>query len=65
MGLAMINSSTYMMIKGTSIVTTAFFSWILMKMKLQKRHFIGCGLAILGLVIVGSSAFILKDTTGK
>jgi hypothetical protein len=34
MGLALINSSTYMMFKGASIITTAIFSYFLIKMKI-------------------------------
>jgi drug/metabolite transporter (DMT)-like permease len=57
MGLAFISGSTYMMFKGASIVTTALFSKLLINMKLQRRHFVGCGMAVLGIVIVGSSGF--------
>lgn len=55
MGLAIISGSTYMMFKGASIVTTAIFSRILVRMVIEKRHLAGCGLAILGLTIVGAS----------
>jgi drug/metabolite transporter (DMT)-like permease len=64
MGLAFISSSTYMMFKGASIVTTAIFSRILIKMIIEKRHIAGCGLAILGLTIVGSSGFITSNDSG-
>jgi drug/metabolite transporter (DMT)-like permease len=64
MGLAFISGSTYMMFKGASIVTTAIFSRILVKMVIQKRHLAGCGLAILGLVIVGSSGFLGNSSSG-
>ena len=53
-----------MMFKGASIVTTAIFSKILIKMVLEKRHFVGCGMAILGIVIVGTSGFLESDTKG-
>ena len=62
MGLAFISGSTYMMFKGASIVTTAIFSRILVGMVVEKRHLAGCGLAILGLMIVGSSGFF--DSSG-
>lgn len=70
MGLTLISGSTYMMFKGASIVTTALFSKVLINMKLEKRHFVGCGLAILGIkyylfnyyiigiIIVGTSGFL-------
>jgi drug/metabolite transporter (DMT)-like permease len=64
MGLSFITSSTYMMFKGASIVTTAIFSKILVKMIIEKRHIAGCGLAILGLVIVGSSGFLSSNSSG-
>ena len=50
-----------MMLKGTSIVTTAIFSKILAGMVIEKRHLTGCGLAILGLIIVGLSGFFEKS----
>ncbi len=64
MGLSFISGSTYMMFKGASIVTTAIFSKILINMNLQKRHFVGCGMAIMGIVIVGSSSFIESNSNG-
>jgi drug/metabolite transporter (DMT)-like permease len=58
MGLKFISGSTYLMFKGASIVTTAIFSKILFGMIIQKRHYVGCGAAILGLLIVGGSGFL-------
>jgi hypothetical protein len=58
MGLNFISGSTYLMFKGASIVTTAIFSKILFNMVIQKRHYVGCGAAILGLIIVGASGFL-------
>ncbi len=58
MALNFISGSTYLMFKGASIVTTAIFSKLLFGMVIQKRHFAGCGAAIIGLVIVGASGFI-------
>ena len=62
MGLAFIAGSTYVMFKGASIVTTAIFSRILVKMTIEKRHIAGCGAAVIGLVIVGSSGFFGSDS---
>ena len=59
MGLNLIAGSTYLMFKGASIVTTAIFSKILFGMIIEKRHWIGCGLAVVGLAIVGSSGFLI------
>lgn len=62
MGLFFIDASTYMMFKGASIVTTAIFSKLLFGMIVEKRHLAGCGLAILGLVIVGSAGLFNKKS---
>lgn len=58
MALNFISGSTYLMFKGASIVTTVIFSKILLGMIIQKRHVVGCGSAIFGLVIVGASGFL-------
>lgn len=54
-GMVYISGSTYMMFKGAILVTTALFSKILFKMKLERRHIVGGGLALAGLVVVGLS----------
>ena len=51
------------MFKGASIVTTALFSKILFGMVIQKRHYLGCGAAILGLIVVGSSGFLQENSS--
>lgn len=58
MALNFISGSTYLMFKGASIVTTAIFSKMLIGMVVERRHWVGCGAAILGLVIVGISGFL-------
>ena len=58
MGLNFISGSTYLMFKGASIVTTALFSKLLFGMVIQKRHIVGCGSAVAGLIVVGASGFI-------
>lgn len=65
MGLNFISGSTYLMFKGASIVTTAIFSKILFGMVIQKRHFVGCGAAILGLIIVGTSGFLQPSNSSS
>lgn len=62
MGLNFISGSTYLMFKGASIVTTALFSKILFDMVIQRRHLVGCGAAIVGLIIVGASGFVNKSS---
>lgn len=51
------------MFQGASIITTAIFAKLLFNMSIQKRHLTGCGLAFLGLLIVGGSGFIEKKST--
>lgn len=63
-GLAFISGSTYMMFKGATIITTAIFSRILVKMVIEKRHIVGCGLAVIGLVIVGASGLLSSNESG-
>ncbi len=62
MALNFISGSTYLMFKGASIVTTAIFSKILFGMVVEKRHYLGCGGAIIGLVVVGSSGFLQQSS---
>ena len=64
-GLTLITGSTYMMFKGTTIVTTAVFSKILVRMVIEKRHIAGCSLAIMGLVVVGASGLLEKSSDGE
>jgi len=58
MALNFISGSTYRILVGASIVTTLFFSKILLKITIEKRHLVGCGLGVIGLLIVGASGFI-------
>jgi hypothetical protein len=53
------------MFGGMRIVWTALFAKILLKVSLEKKHYVGCVLAIIGVAIVGSSAFIGKDSEGS
>ena len=47
-----------MMFKGASLITTAIFSKVLFQMKIQRRHLAGCGLALVGITVVGSSGLL-------
>ena len=58
MALNFISGSTYRILIGASIVTTLLFSRILLKIKIEKRHIVGCGLGVIGLVIVGCSGLL-------
>jgi drug/metabolite transporter (DMT)-like permease len=64
MGLSFISGSTYLMFKGASIVTTAIFSKLLFGMVIERRHIAGCGFAIIGLIIVGSSGLFETSSSG-
>jgi drug/metabolite transporter (DMT)-like permease len=54
--------SVYQMMRGGTIAATFFFSIVSLKMKAQKHQYIGSGLAIIGLMIVGISNFIYKSS---
>lgn len=62
--LALISGSTFMMLKGASIVTTLVFSHWLIDFEVRSRHAVGCALAVLGLAIVGLADIYLADTKG-
>ena len=61
--LAMISGSTFMMLKGANIVTTLVFARWLINFDIKSRHIVGCGLAVIGLVIVGLADIYLSDKT--
>lgn len=60
--LALISGSTFMMLKGATIVTTLVFSYWFIDFKIRSRHIFGCGLAVVGLAIVGMADIFLSDT---
>jgi drug/metabolite transporter (DMT)-like permease len=57
--LNFISGSTFKLLQGGSIITTAIFSKILLNMALKRNHFIGCSLAVIGITIVGISDFVI------
>lgn len=57
--LNFISGSTFKLLQGGSIITTAIFSKILLNMVLKRNHFIGCSLAVIGITIVGISDFVI------
>ena len=63
--LAFISSSTYMMLKGASIITTLYFSTKLISMQVQSRHLVGCGLSITGLILVGMAEVYIPSSTSS
>lgn len=50
------------MLKGGSLITTALFSYLLLKNKLKRNHIVGCIMAIIGVSIVGVSGILYKST---
>lgn len=58
MALSFISGSTYKILQGGAIITSLIFSRIMIKMVIEKRHLIGCSLAIIGLTTCGLSSFI-------
>lgn len=63
MSLNFISGSSYLMLRGAVIITTALFSKILFDMKIERRHYIGCASSIVGLIVVGGAGFINSEGT--
>ena len=61
--LAFIPSSTFMMLKGSSIITTLIFSKSLIGLPVQSRHLVGCGLSLMGLMLVGMAEVYIPLAT--
>jgi drug/metabolite transporter (DMT)-like permease len=53
------------MLRGGVIVVTALFSVIFLKNKLDKSQYLGCGLSIAGIIIVGLSAVLYPRNGGE
>jgi drug/metabolite transporter (DMT)-like permease len=56
--LNFISGSTFKLLQGGSIITTAIFSKILINMVLKSYHLIGCLLTVIGVTIVGMSDIV-------
>lgn len=65
MALNFISGSTYRILIGATIISTLFFSKLLLKIVVQRRQIIGCGMALIGLVLVGVSGFINRPDSGS
>lgn len=50
------------MMRGGTIATTFFFSVVILKMKAEKHHALGSGLAFLGILLVGLSDLVFSST---
>jgi len=57
-----VTGSVYQMMRGGTIAATFFFSVYSLKLSAKKHQFIGSGLAILGLLIVGVSNYLYKTS---
>jgi drug/metabolite transporter (DMT)-like permease len=50
---------------GGTIVTTAIFSYFILKMKIRRFHFFGCILSLIGILIVGASNLIYASSNSS
>jgi drug/metabolite transporter (DMT)-like permease len=57
--LNFISGSTFKLLQGGNIITTAIFSKILLNMVIKRNHLIGCSLAVIGITIAGISDFVI------
>ena len=65
MALNFISGSTYKLLQGGAIITTAIFSKLLLSMIIQRRHIAGCSLAVIGLTIIGLSSLINSSSSSS
>ena len=63
-GLSLIDGSLYQMMRGSLIIFTAIFSVIFLKNKFFKFNFLGVFLVVMGLFLVGLSAFDSNQIEG-
>lgn len=61
--LNFIPGSVYQMMRGGTIVTTFIFSIVFLKSKVQKHQILGSALALIGVLIVGTSNMIFSDSS--
>lgn len=59
--LNFVAGSVYQMMRGGTIVTTFFFSVILLKMKALRRQWVGSILTVIGILIIGISNYIYTN----
>jgi len=57
-----VTGSVYQMMRGGTIAATFFFSVVSLKMKAKKHQYVGSGLAIFGLLVIGISNYIYKSS---
>lgn len=61
--LNFIPASVYQMLKGGGLITTAIFSYLLLKKKIKRNHISGCILALVGVTIVGGANLYFSDSS--
>lgn len=60
--LNFIPGSVYQMMRGGTIVTTFIFSIIFLHSKVEKNQILGAGLALFGVLIVGTSNMLFSSS---
>ena len=61
--LNFIPGSVYQMMRGGTIVTTFIFSIVFLKSKVEKNQILGAALALIGVLIVGTSNMIYASSS--
>jgi len=59
--LNFITGSVWQMFRGGSLIATFVLSICFLKMKIKLNHIVGCGLALVGILIVGATGLIFSD----
>ncbi|KAL4468606.1 hypothetical protein ABPG74_005109 [Tetrahymena malaccensis] len=57
--------SLYQMLRGGVILVTALFSVVFLKRKIYLHNYIGCGLVIIGITLVGSVNYIFPKSSSS
>ena len=65
LGLIFIAPSVYQMMKGFIIVVVAVFSVVFLKSKLYRHQILGCGLATIGVIIVGTVSILFQAASAS
>jgi drug/metabolite transporter (DMT)-like permease len=64
-GLNYVSPSTFLLFKGSSIISNAFFSKLLLNVNMDIKHWIGCTLAMIGLIIASLSGLLDPENSHK
>jgi len=62
--LMFINAAVWQMLRGSLIVFSAILSVAFLKRRLQGYHWVGVGIVVVGLVLIGFAAILDMPTTG-